>query len=230
MKTYLVIGGTSGIGAALVKMLSEQGHKVIATYNSTTPQELDNVSFHQLDVTDENATMPELPDAVAGLAYCPGAINLLPFKRLKKENIQADFDLQVGGAVRAIQHALEPLKNGKGSVVMFSTVAVQSGFNFHTQVAMSKGAIEGLTRALAAELAPTVRVNAIAPSITDTPLASRLLSSDDKKEANAKRHPLQKIGAPEDIANAASFLLNDSSSWITGQVLQVDGGISTLKV
>lgn len=113
---------------------------------------------------------------------------------------------------------------------MFSTVAVQSGFNFHTQVAMSKGAIEGLTRALAAELAPTVRVNAIAPSITDTPLASRLLSSDDKKEANAKRHPLQKIGAPEDIANAASFLLNDSSSWITGQVLQVDGGISTLKV
>jgi NAD(P)-dependent dehydrogenase (short-subunit alcohol dehydrogenase family) len=230
MKTYLVIGGTSGIGAALVKMLSEQGHKVIATYNSTTPQELDNVSFHQLDVTDENATMPELPDAIAGLAYCPGAINLLPFKRLKKENIQADFDLQVGGAVRAIQHALEPLKNGKGSVVMFSTVAVQSGFNFHTQVAMSKGAIEGLTRALAAELAPTVRVNAIAPSITDTPLASRLLSSDDKKEANAKRHPLQKIGAPEDIANAASFLLNDSSSWITGQVLQVDGGISTLKV
>jgi NAD(P)-dependent dehydrogenase (short-subunit alcohol dehydrogenase family) len=174
--------------------------------------------------------MPELPDAIAGLAYCPGAINLLPFKRLKKENIQADFDLQVGGAVRAIQHALEPLKNGKGSVVMFSTVAVQSGFNFHTQVAMSKGAIEGLTRALAAELAPTVRVNAIAPSITDTPLASRLLSSDDKKEANAKRHPLQKIGAPEDIANAASFLLNDSSSWITGQVLQVDGGISTLKV
>ena len=213
MKTYLVIGGTSGIGAALVKMLSDQGHKVIATYNSTTPQELDNVSFHQLDVTDENATMPELPDAIAGLAYCPGAINLLPFKRLKKENIQADFDLQVGGAVRAIQHALEPLKNGKGSVVMFSTVAVQSGFNFHTQVAMSKGAIEGLTRALAAELAPTVRVNAIAPSITDTPLASRLLSSDDKKEANA-----------------ASFLLNDSSSWITGQVLQVDGGISTLKV
>ncbi|WP_374959193.1 SDR family NAD(P)-dependent oxidoreductase [Gilvibacter sp.] len=230
MNTYLVIGGTSGIGAALVKMLSEQGHKVIATYNSTTPQELDNVSFHQLDVTDENATMPELPDAIAGLAYCPGAINLLPFKRLKKENIQADFDLQVGGAVRAIQHALEPLKNGKGSVVMFSTVAVQSGFNFHTQVAMSKGAIEGLTRALAAELAPTVRVNAIAPSITDTPLASRLLSSDDKKEANAKRHPLQKIGAPEDIANAASFLLNDSSNWITGQVLQVDGGISTLKV
>lgn len=230
MKTYLVIGGTSGIGAALVKMLGEQGHRVIATYNSTTPQELDNVSFHQLDVTDENAAMPELPDAIAGLVYCPGAINLLPFKRLKKENIQADFDLQVGGAVRAIQHALEPLKNGKGSVVMFSTVAVQSGFNFHTQVAMSKGAIEGLTRALAAELAPTVRVNAIAPSITDTPLASRLLSSDDKKEANAKRHPLQKIGAPEDIANAASFLLNDSSSWITGQVLQVDGGISTLKV
>ncbi|MDC7998489.1 SDR family NAD(P)-dependent oxidoreductase [Gilvibacter sediminis] len=230
MKTFLVIGGTSGIGAALVKMLSEQGNKVIATYNTTTPESINNVEFHQLDVTDEQASLPELPEAIDGLAYCPGAINLLPFKRLKKTNIQADFDLQVGGAVRAIQHALEPLKNGNGSVVMFSTVAVQSGFNFHTQVSMSKGAIEGLTRALAAELAPTVRVNAIAPSITDTPLASRLLNSDEKKAANAKRHPLQKIGEPEDIANAASFLLNDSSSWITGQVLQVDGGISTLKV
>ena len=230
MKTFLVIGGTSGIGAALVKMLSEQGNKVIATYNTTTPEPINNVAFHQLDVTDEQASFPELPEAINGLAYCPGAIALLPFKRLKKSNMQADFDLQVGGAVRAIQHALEPLKNGNGSVVMFSTVAVQSGFNFHTQVAMSKGANEVLKRALAAELAQTVRVNAIAPSITDTPLASRLLNSDEKKAANAKRHPLQKIGEPEDIAKAASFLLNDSSSWITGQVLQVDGGISTLKV
>lgn len=230
MKTFLVIGGTSGIGAALVKMLSGQGHSVIATYNSTPPQNLPGVTYHQLDVTDETATMPELPEAIDGLAYCPGAITLLPFKRLKKDKVQADFDLQVGGAVRAIQHALEPLKNGKGSVVMFSTVAVQAGFNFHTQVAMSKGAIEGLTRALAAELAPTVRVNAIAPSITDTPLASRLLNTEEKKAANAQRHPLQKIGEPEDIAAAASFLLNDSSSWITGQVLTVDGGISTLKI
>ena len=230
MKTFLVIGGTSGIGAALVKMLSEQGHQVIATYNSTPPQNLPGVNYFQLDVTDEAAQMPDLPESIDGLAYCPGAITLVPFKRLKKANIQADFDLQVGGAVRAIQHALEPLKKGEGSVVMFSTVAVQSGFNFHTQVAMSKGAIEGLTRALAAELAPTVRVNAIAPSITDTPLASRLLNSDEKKAANAKRHPLQKIGQPEDIAAAASFLLNDTSSWITGQVLQVDGGISTLKI
>lgn len=230
MKRFLVIGGTSGIGAALVKMLTQQGHEVIATYNSTPPQNLAGVTFHQLDVTDETAQMPNLPEALDGLAYCPGAITLVPFKRLKKANIHADFDLQVGGAVRAIQHALEPLKQGKGSVVMFSTVAVQSGFNFHTQVAMSKGAIEGLTRALAAEMAPSVRVNAIAPSITDTPLASRLLNTDDKKLANAKRHPLQKIGQAEDIAAAASFLLNDSSSWITGQVLQVDGGISTLKI
>ena len=127
MKTFLVIGGTSGIGAALVKMLSEQGHQVIATYNSTPPQNLPGVNYFQLDVTDEAAQMPDLPESIDGLAYCPGAITLVPFKRLKKANIQADFDLQVGGAVRAIQHALEPLKNGMGAVVMFSTVAVQSG-------------------------------------------------------------------------------------------------------
>lgn len=230
MKTFLVIGGASGIGAALVKMLSDQGYQVVATYNNSDPVSLPGVTYHQLDVTDDRAVMPTLPESINGLAYCPGAITLVPFKRLKKANILADFDLQVGGAVRAIQHALEPLKAGNGSVVMFSTVAVQSGFNFHTQIAMSKGAIEGLTRALAAELAPTVRVNAIAPSITDTPLASRLLNTEEKKAANAKRHPLQKIGQPEDIAAAASFLLNDTSSWITGQVLQVDGGISTLKI
>jgi NAD(P)-dependent dehydrogenase (short-subunit alcohol dehydrogenase family) len=114
--------------------------------------------------------------------------------------------------------------------VLFSTVAVQAGFNFHSQVAVSKGAIEGLSKSLAAEFAPTIRVNAIAPSLTDTPLASKMLDKPEKKEANAQRHPLKRIGEADDIAQAAAFLLSDKSSWITGQVLHVDGGMSTLKV
>jgi NAD(P)-dependent dehydrogenase (short-subunit alcohol dehydrogenase family) len=139
------------------------------------------------------------------------------------------LQLQTIGAIRIIQQVLPNLKAGKGSVVMFSTVAVQQGFNFHSQVAVSKGAIEGLTRSLAAELAPTIRVNCVAPSLTDTPLAGRLLNSEQKKDANAERHPLKRIGTSEDIANAVAYLLSDESSWVTGQVIKVDGGISTIK-
>jgi NAD(P)-dependent dehydrogenase (short-subunit alcohol dehydrogenase family) len=142
----------------------------------------------------------------------------------------SDYSLQVLGAIKTIQAVLPRLKVAdRSSIVLFSTVAVQSGFPFHSLVSSSKGAIEGLMRALAAELAPKVRVNCIAPSLTDTPLASRLLSSDEKKEANAMRHPLNKIGEPADIANMAEFLLSNRSAWITGQVMPVDGGISTLK-
>lgn len=231
MKTFLVIGGSSGIGLALVKNLSAQGHQVVATYNATPPPELANVHFSPYDATNPEAQLTDLPEILDGVAYCPGAITLLPFKRIKRERLIEDFDLQVGGAVRAVQQVLPNLSAATTSaVVFFSTVAVQSGFNFHSQVAISKGAIEGLTRALAAELAPTVRVNAIAPSITDTPLAQRLLNSEEKKAANAQRHPLKKIGQPEDIAKAAAFLLTQDSNWITGQILTVDGGISTLKV
>jgi NAD(P)-dependent dehydrogenase (short-subunit alcohol dehydrogenase family) len=137
--------------------------------------------------------------------------------------------LQVLGAVNTIQSILPQLKATKNaSIVFFSTVAVQKGFNFHSLVSSSKGAIEGLTRALAAELAPIIRVNAIAPSLTDTPLAKKLLSSDEKKAFHAKQNPLQKIGQPEDIADVAAFLLSDKSSWITGQVLHVDGGTSVI--
>jgi len=231
MKTFLIIGGSSGIGLALVKILSDAGNQVIATYNQTAPPVLDNVQYQKYDVTDHEAQLQGLPDALDGIAYCPGAIQLLPFKRIKTAQLMSDIDLQVGGAVRSIQQALPKLlSSGAGSIVLFSTVAVQSGFNFHSQVSISKGAIEGLTRSLAAELAPTVRVNAIAPSITNTPLAERLLNSEEKIAANANRHPLKKIGDPKDIAQAASFLLTQSSGWITGQILTVDGGISTLKV
>ncbi|MEP6597760.1 MAG: SDR family oxidoreductase, partial [Ginsengibacter sp.] len=115
------------------------------------------------------------------------------------------------------------------SIVLFSTVAVQTGLPFHAQVAASKGALEGLTKALAAEFAPKIRVNCIAPSLTDTPLASSLLNTGQKAEANAQRHPLKRIGTTADIANLAEFILSDKASWITGQIIHVDGGISTLK-
>ena len=134
------------------------------------------------------------------------------------------------GAVKLIQAVLPRLKkSGNASIVLFSTVAVQTGLPYHTQVAASKGAIEGLTKALAAELAPTIRVNCIAPSLTDTPLAASLLNTEQKKEANALRHPLKRIGTTEDIANMAAFLLSQKASWITGQILHVDGGMSSLK-
>lgn len=230
MKKYLIIGASSGIGKALAEELLNQGHQVIGTHNSNrieyTNSNLESVHF---DVMAEELNFDFIPDELDGLIYCPGAIKLLPFKRLKSEDILSDFQLQVAGAVSVIQNCLPALRNGVDpSVVLFSTVAVQSGFNFHTQVSMSKGAIEGLTKALAAELAPTIRVNAIAPGLTDTPLASKLLNTSEKKEANAQKHPMKRIGEPEDLANMAAFLLSEKSSWITGQIIHIDGGMSTL--
>jgi NAD(P)-dependent dehydrogenase (short-subunit alcohol dehydrogenase family) len=173
----------------------------------------------------------EIPfDQVDGLVYCPGSIDLKPFGRIKPEQFIKDYELQVLGAVKCIQAVLPKLKKADNpSVVLFSTVAVQNGFNFHSLVASSKGAIEGLTRSLAAEFAPKIRVNAIAPSLTDTPLASRMLNSDAKREANDQRHPLKRIGKVEDIAHAAMYLLSDKSSWVTGQIFHVDGGMSSIK-
>jgi len=226
MKEILVIGGSSGIGKAVVEKLLSQREVVHATYNENPVNE---VNFHHLDVTQDELNLDFVPEELHGLVYCPGSINLKPFHRIKPEESAADLQLQTIGAIRVIQAVLPKLKAGQGSIVLFSTVAVQQGFNFHAQVAVSKGAIEGLTRSLAAELAPTIRVNCIAPSLTDTPLAGKLLSSDQKREANAERHPLKRIGTSIDIANAAAYLLSDDSSWVTGQILKIDGGMSSIK-
>lgn len=229
MKNYLIIGASSGIGKALAEKLSAEGNQVIGTYNKTTVSS-EKINYHFLDVT-EDFDLDFIPDELDGLAYCPGSINLLPFKRIKPEAFAEDFNLQVLGAVKIIQAAFPALKkSGRGSIVLFSTVAVQSGFNFHSQVAVSKGAIEGLTKSLAAEFAPSIRVNAIAPSLTNTPLASKMLDKPEKKEANAQRHPLKRVGEANDIADAAHFLLSEKSSWVTGQIIHVDGGMSSLKV
>ncbi len=230
MKNYLIIGGSSGIGKAIREQLISSGNNVYATYFQNDPFATEE-NYFSLDVRSEHPDLGFLPDVLDGFVYCPGAIDLKPFNRIKEASIIEDLNLQVMGAVRILQLILPKLKaSGQGSVVLFSTVAVQTGFPFHAQVAISKGAIEGLTRSLAAEFAPTIRFNAIAPSLTKTPLAEKLLSSPEKIEANGQRHPLKRIGEAEDIAEAASFLLTDKSSWMTGQILHVDGGMSSLKI
>lgn len=232
MQNQVIIGASSGIGRALAQLLVNEGHRVYGTFNKTTENRREGLTgYAHLNVLDESPDFSFLPENIDGLVYCPGAVNLKPFARIKPEDFISDYQLQLVGAVKVMQACLPKLKNSnQASVVLFSTVAVQTGFNFHSLVASSKGAVEGLTKALAAEFAPKIRVNCIAPSITNTPLAGTLLNSDEKKEANAQRHPLKKIGQPEDLANLAAFLLSEKSSWITGQVLHADGGMSSLKV
>jgi len=229
MKKYLIIGASSGIGKTLAEMLAADNQEVFATYFKTEVSS-NEIHFQYLDVTANTIELSNLPGVLDGVVYCPGSINLLPFHRFKADDFVKDYQLQVVGAVKVIQAILPNLKKSEqASIVLFSTVAVQSGYTFHTQVAASKGAIEGLTRSLAAEFAPQIRVNAIAPSLTQTPLAEKLLNTDQKMEANANRHPLKRIGQTEDIAQMAVFLLSEKSSWITGQILHVDGGMSVIK-
>jgi NAD(P)-dependent dehydrogenase (short-subunit alcohol dehydrogenase family) len=231
MGNFLVVGASSGMGKAIANQLINEGHTVIGTYNTHPFETAPNLNAHYLNVLEESSDFSFLPDTLNGLVYCPGAINLRPFARIQASDFTNDFNLQVGGAVKVLQAALPALKNsGAASIILFSTVAVQLGLNFHTQVAASKGAIEGLTKALSAELSPNIRVNCIAPSLTNTPLAAGLLNTEQKIEANAQRHPLKRVGTVEDIAEMACFLLSEKSSWTTGQILHVDGGMSTIKM
>lgn len=232
MKNYLIVGASSGIGKALSAMLADSGNMVYGTYNKSTGRhQLQNIEFFHLNVLDEGISLDFLPEKLDGIAYCPGSITLKPFERIKSADLLSDFQLQVIGAVKVLQAALPKLKKAdNASVVLFSTVAVQIGLSYHSVVSVSKGAIEGLTKALAAEYAPRVRVNCIAPSLTDTPLGAPFLNTDQKRDAANQRHPLKRVGTPDDIAAMAHFLLSDKSSWITGQVIHVDGGYSTLKV
>jgi NAD(P)-dependent dehydrogenase (short-subunit alcohol dehydrogenase family) len=229
-RNILVIGGGSGIGRAIVEELVENGDNVYAASQNikeaNLPSSVTTISFNVLE--DEKLT--DLPDELHGLAYCPGSISLKPFKSFSIDKLRQELELNYLGAVKVLHQVIDKLKKSKtGSVVFFSTVAVQTGLPYHSAVSASKGAIEGLTRSLAAEYAPNVRFNAIAPSLTDTPLASNLLSNDKKREANAERHPMKKVGSPEDIANMATYLLGDKGSWITGQIITIDGGMGSLR-
>jgi NAD(P)-dependent dehydrogenase (short-subunit alcohol dehydrogenase family) len=230
MRNYIIIGGSAGIGEELVSLLETQGANVIATYNKNTVEDRPNVKYLEFDAKTDVLNMDDFPEEIHGLAYCPGSINLKPFHRFKEAEFLEDFKLQVLGATKVIKFLLPNMKkSGDASILLFSTIAVQSGFSFHSQVSMSKGALEGLTRSLAAELSPAVRVNAIAPSLTNTNLAGRFLNTEEKLNLQSEKNPLKKIGEPKDIAEAAAFLLTPSSSWITGQIIHIDGGDSIIK-
>lgn len=230
-KNFLIIGGSSGIGAAIVSQLEAQGYHVWATYNKHPQNSRSTVTYLPFNVMEDSSDLSPLPDTLHGFVYCPGNIVLKPVTRVSANEMIDDYRLQVIGAVQALQKVIPALKrSGNASVVLFSTVAVQTGFPFHSIVSASKGAIEGLVRSLAAELAPSIRVNGIAPSITHTGLAENLLNTPEKKDAHALRHPLKKIGEPNDVASVATFLLGEGSAWMSGQILGVDGGMSVLKV
>jgi NAD(P)-dependent dehydrogenase (short-subunit alcohol dehydrogenase family) len=184
-----------------------------------------------LDVQAEFLNLEGLPDVVDGIVYCPGTIRLKPFHRLTMDDFLEDWQVNFLGAVKTIQACLPRLKKSTSgaAIVLFSTVAVKTGMPFHASVAGAKAAVEGLTRSLAAEFAPRIRVNAIAPSLPDTPLAQSLLSSEEKRKASAERHPAKRIGTPQEMAQIAVHLLSDAGAWMTGQIIHVDGGMSALR-
>ncbi|MEY3648238.1 MAG: hypothetical protein RLZ13_1123 [Bacteroidota bacterium] len=223
-KNIVLVGGNSGIGKAVAAQLQENG-ATIFSYSRT------GEGTAVVDFSTDFEELPGLPEIIDGVVYCPGTINLKPFHRISITDFKQEMEVNFYGAIRLLQACLKGLKKSSSpSVVLYSTVAVQTGMGFHAGIASAKGAVEGLTRSLAAEWAPNkIRVNAIAPSLTETPLASALLSTPEKKEASDKRHPLGRVGRPEDIAEATVFLLSEKSSWMTGQILHLDGGMSHLK-
>jgi len=230
-KRYIVAGGSSGIGLQVVTDLIGRGAEV-QVWSRSRSEEVEKLGIRHVtvDVTEDIGEV-EVPDSLDGLVYCPGTIKLGQFKRLTIDQFRSDFEINLLGAVRVIQFLEKPLKAGEGgSIVLFSTVAVQTGMVFHASIASAKGAVEGLVRSLAAEYAVSnIRVNAVAPSITDTPLAAGILSNEKQRQASAERHPLKRIGAVNDIAAGVTYLLGPSSAWITGQILHIDGGISALR-
>lgn len=227
MKTILLIGGSHGIGLDVVDQLKET-HNLLVASRTELPESHKNIIHIQFDATEDVLNMDDIPN-LDGFVYCPGSINLKPFKMMSLETFENDMEINFFGLIRVVKDIIPKMKDDS-SMVFFSTVAVSNGMPFHTSVAAAKGAIEGFAKSLAAEYAPKVRVNVVAPSLIDTPLASRLLNNDKKRESMGERHPLKRVGKPEDIGNIVSFLLSDKSAWMTGQVIGVDGGISTLNL
>lgn len=228
-KNILLIGGSTGIGLEIANQLVKENNVIVASRNKGELN--DDIKHLEFDVLKDNIEDLDLPEKIHGLVYCPGSINLKPFKMLKHKDFEEEMNLNFLSLIKVVQGIMPKLKEAENaSLVFFSTVAVKVGMPFHTSVAAAKGAIEGFAKSLAAEYAPSLRVNVIAPSLTDTPLAEKLLSNDSKKDKMSERHPLKRVGNAKDIANAATFLLSDENSWITGQIIGVDGGLSTLNI
>lgn len=230
-KHHLLIGGSSGIGLATARTLLATGHQVTTACRNAAPLAQLGVPVLPFDALAPELDPTGLPQVLDGLVYFPGSIQLKPFHRLTADDFLNDLRVNCLGAVAAIQVALPALKrSGSASIVLFSTVAVAQGMPFHASIAAAKGAVEGLAKSLAAEFAPGIRVNVIAPSLTDTPLAAPLLNTDAKREAAAKRHPLQRVGSAEEVAELVAFLLSDASKSMSGQILRPDGGLSSLRL
>jgi NAD(P)-dependent dehydrogenase (short-subunit alcohol dehydrogenase family) len=233
LKNIIIVGAGKGIGLKTAQLLNNGNNLVTISRNSTVELEDLNTHFYKLDITKDSLDiLIDLPEQIDALIYCPGSINLKPFNRLSIQDFLKDFNQNVLGAVSIIQKALPNLKKANGaSIVLFSSVAAKIGLPYHSSISTSKAAIEGLALSLAAELASfKIRVNVIAPSLIDTPLTSSLLNTIEKREASSKRHPLQRIGTAQEIAHLVSFLINDNSSWITGQIIGADGGMGSLKI
>lgn len=228
MKHYVIVGASSGIGFELAKNLSANNQITALSRNENGLNILPNTTFYSVDISEENPSFPAIETPVDGLIYCPGTINLKPFRSLRNEDYLNEWNINFLGAVKTIKHFLPQLQKSENpNIVLFSTVAVQTGMAFHASIAAAKGAVEGLTRSLAAEFAPKIRVNAVAPSLTNTPLAEKLLNAEAKLKSAEERHPLKKIGTPNDIANAVKYLLD--ANWVTGQIISIDGGMSALR-
>jgi len=227
-RTHLIIGGSYGIGSALVELFPAEDQIFIASRTNET-HTAPNVTHLPFDVLKDDVSFLALPAEIDSFVYCPGSINLKPFKMLSEDHFKEEMELNFFGLVRTVKGVIDRMKEGS-SMLFFSTVAVQTGMPFHSSISAAKGAIEGFTRSMAAEYAPKIRINAIAPSLVDTPLAKRLLNNDKKREMMADRHPLKRVGSASDIAQMAAFLLNENNSWITGQVFGVDGGKSSLSI
>ena len=207
MKNILLIGGSYGIGQSIITTLKDTHHLFVASRTNENLQHK-NITHITFNVTVDELDLSTLPEKIDGFVYCPGSINLKPFKMMSLETIKDDMELNFFALVKVMKHIISRM-NEQSSIVFFSTIAVGTGMPYHTSVAASKGAIEGFAKSLAAEYAPKIRVNVIAPSLVDTPLAKRLLNNDKKRALMNERHPLNRIGNAEDIAETAIFLLSD---------------------